>query len=643
MIHIEVQTNGKLFLTGEYNILEKKGVSIIYSVSKRMIFNIEESLKYTYKTRNLISYFDIVEDEIVFEKDNSNIILKEAIKNALLYVKSMNINLVPFSLEIKTELEDKNGNKFGFGSSSAIIIGVIKSILKFYKIEFDEFLLFKLGVLTQYDANKITSGGDLASACFGKMVFYKRYNKKWLEKNRNNPSLLNKKWKDLKIFEIKTDLKFKAIWTGKSYKTKNLEYKITKKEYKRAKKIVKNTYQNLITNNYLELKENLKNYQRWLENILKVDLLNTVELKKIIEITNKYSLGAKISGAGGGDSVILLYPEGFNFYHMEKELLDNNLYLMDIWGKKMKISKRKDEHVKYAKLNKVGENDFDLINLEHNSLPNISMDQVNLKTNFLGFEIDYPFYINAMTGGSRKTKKINEKLALYAKEFNIPLILGSSSAFLKDETLLDTYLVARQINKDGIIVANVSANATLDDAKLAVKMINADALSIHINVIQELVMKEGDRDFTKWTSNIKDIVNNIKVPVIVKEVGFGMSKKTITTLENLGVKYIDVSGKGGTNFAFIERVRSKSQNMIFENVGISTVKSLENAKDSKSTIFASGGIRNALDIYKALMLGASAVGLSKYFLNLTKYKDEVAFMKINNLINDLKKCFVIYK
>lgn len=309
----------------------------------------------------------------------------------------------------------------------------------------------------------------------------------------------------------------------------------------------------------------------------------------------------------------------------------------------MIISKRKDEHIKFANEEEVGTNDFDKIILEHNSLPNLNYQEINLESDFLGFKSNYPFYINAMTGGSQKALEINKKLALIAKHFNIPIVLGSQSAAFKDSKLKETYKIVRDNYETGIIVANVSANATLEQAIKAVEMVNANALSIHINVVQELVMDEGDRDFSKWQSNIKTIVDNLTVPVIVKEVGFGMSKEVIERLKSLGVKYIDVSGKGGTNFARIERKRSVNNDFIFEDVGISTVNSLLNGKDIDITLHASGGIRNALDIYKAIKLGAKNVGLSQYFLKLTNLELNEAIKEVEKLIDNLIKCYIIFE
>lgn len=308
----------------------------------------------------------------------------------------------------------------------------------------------------------------------------------------------------------------------------------------------------------------------------------------------------------------------------------------------MSISNRKDEHLKYAKEQSETTNDFDLIKLEHNSLPLLNYSDVDITSNFLGFKVNYPFYINAMTGGSKQALEVNEKLAKIASHFNLPFVLGSQSAALKDESLINTYKIVRDLNPNGIVVANVNANATLEQAKKAIEMVGANALSIHINVIQELVMDEGDREFSHWQENIKTIVSNVGVPVIVKEVGFGMSKKTLETLKSLGVKYVDVSGSGGTNFSKIERMRNESLDLTFENIGISTVESLKNAKDSGLTIHASGGIRNALDIYKALKLGASNVGLSKYFLKLTELSLSEAISEVERLISNLIKCYIIF-
>lgn len=308
----------------------------------------------------------------------------------------------------------------------------------------------------------------------------------------------------------------------------------------------------------------------------------------------------------------------------------------------MSISDRKDEHIKFGFQTKIQQNKFDTINIEHQSISKFDLEDVSLETNFLGYNIPYPIYINAMTGGSEKAMEINTKLAYYSKAFSIPLVLGSQSAALKDDSLAYTYNITRKINPTGIIISNISPNYGIKDASKAVNMVNANGLSIHLNIIQELVMKEGDRKFSHWNKNISEIVKNAKYPVLVKEVGFGMSRNTLETLKSLGVKHIDVSGKGGTNFAKIERLRNEDSDILYDDIGIQTVDSLLNAKGLDLYIYASGGIRDANDIFKALYLGANAVGLSNYFLQLTKLRNDEAIEEIEKLLIDLKKLFLIY-
>lgn len=192
-------------------------------------------------------------------------------------------------------------------------------------------------------------------------------------------------------------------------------------------------------------------------------------------------------------------------------------------------------------------------------------------------------------------------------------------------------------------MANIGADKTLKDAIEAIEILNANILQIHLNVVQEMIMPEGDRNFKYLEENIKEIVQNVKVPVIVKEVGFGMSLNTLEKLKSLGVKTIDISGSGGTNFAIIENARREEAFVSLNNFGISTVESLLETKNiSGIDILASGGIRNPLDVIKALILGAKAVGMSKYFLNIvTNYSMEEAIKSIEKFIIELKSIMTI--
>ncbi|HCM87910.1 MULTISPECIES: type 2 isopentenyl-diphosphate Delta-isomerase [Enterococcus] len=280
---------------------------------------------------------------------------------------------------------------------------------------------------------------------------------------------------------------------------------------------------------------------------------------------------------------------------------------------------RKDEHVSLARAfhQKPKENDFDAIRLVHSSLVAARPEDIDLSTEILGLKLSTPFYINAMTGGSEKTKQINHDLAIVARETNLMMATGSVSAALKDPAVADSYTVVREVNPNGLILGNMGAGRTSDDAKRIVDLLQADGMQIHLNVPQELVMPEGDRDFHEWPENIQTTIQQLPVPVIIKEVGFGMSKETIQQLQSLGVKAVDVSGRGGTSFSQIENARRKKRELNYlDDWGQSTVISLLEAQEvDELTLLASGGIRDAYDIFKALCLGAKAVGISATILD----------------------------
>lgn len=305
---------------------------------------------------------------------------------------------------------------------------------------------------------------------------------------------------------------------------------------------------------------------------------------------------------------------------------------------------RKDTHVKQAIVQKRYFNAFESVQLFHNSIPNLNYNELDLSSNYLGHNFKYPFYINAMTGGSSRTKLINEQLARIAKKFNLALFVGSQSSALKDSSLEDTFSVVTKINENGFNVANINLNYNYESLKEAISMIDAKAAAIHLNVIQEMAMTEGDRNFSMWEHNLKDIISKAKLPIIVKEVGFGMSSFTIDKLIKIGVKNIDISGKGGTNFAKIETSRTTRKESIFDGLGITTVDSLINSQpyQEEVNVFASGGVNNALDAFKCIVLGAKAVGLSYFFLNLLSYDESEIDQHIEDFISDFKKLMLIY-
>ncbi len=282
---------------------------------------------------------------------------------------------------------------------------------------------------------------------------------------------------------------------------------------------------------------------------------------------------------------------------------------------------RKREHVEnYLRTRYKGDTLLEEVFLEHNALPDLCFEDIDTKTVFLGKTVDYPIIINAMTGGSEFSREINRDLSLIAKEFNIPMAVGSQTiALCEEEECKDSFQIVREtIGSEGIVIANLNAQASLNDVERALEMIDADAIQLHLNPAQEIVMMEGDRDFRGILRNIETIVKGLDKPVIVKEVGFGISKEVASKLYNVGVRNIDISGYGGTNFIEIENIRYN--NIDFSDLyswGVPTamamIKCRELPKDLN--LIASGGIRTSMDIVKSLVLGANVVGISGEILS----------------------------
>ena len=200
------------------------------------------------------------------------------------------------------------------------------------------------------------------------------------------------------------------------------------------------------------------------------------------------------------------------------------------------------------------------------------------------------------------------------------MAVGSETILLcEDDACRKSFKVVREnIGEEGIVIANLNGHATVEDAKIAMEVINGDAIQIHLNVAQELAMDEGDRDFKGIIDNIHAIVKNVDKPVIVKEIGFGISKDVAQRLYNIGVKYIDVSGHGGTNFMEIENLRNRNIDLVeLYPWGIPSALALIKCKELPDDlkVISSGGIRTATDIVKSIVLGAELAGISGEILS----------------------------
>ncbi len=291
---------------------------------------------------------------------------------------------------------------------------------------------------------------------------------------------------------------------------------------------------------------------------------------------------------------------------------------------------------------KTGFNDLFFV---HKALPEVDMSDIDTACSFLGKKITAPILIEAITGGTKEAEKINKNLAAAAEELGLAMGVGSQRAAITDKKLQETYNI-RPVAPTIPLIGNLGAvqfskgEYTIKDAKEVIKQINADALAIHLNALQEAAQPEGDLDFKNALDSIKKICADLGKPVIVKETGAGISREIALMLEKSGVAVIDVAGLGGTSFSLVESYRDKDKPAIgntFKNWGIPTAVSVaETRKTTKLPIIASGGIRTGTDAAKAICLGADYAGLALPLLEAaTKSKNDVKKV-LERIIKELK-------
>ncbi len=261
----------------------------------------------------------------------------------------------------------------------------------------------------------------------------------------------------------------------------------------------------------------------------------------------------------------------------------------------------------------------------HQAVPELDLAAINTDVTFLGKRLAAPILISSMTGGTSEAREINRTLAAAAQEMGIALGLGSQRAAIENTTLADTYQV-RDIAPDILLFANLGAvqlnyGYGVDECQRAVDMVEADALILHLNVLQEAVQPEGDVNFADLLSKIERICSTLPVPVIAKEVGWGLSEDTARRLADAGVAVLDVAGAGGTSWSEVEYHRAPTDfharvAASFADWGIPTAYSLIYARQAVPDVplIASGGIRDGIEIAKCIALGASVAGLAGPFL-----------------------------
>lgn len=293
-----------------------------------------------------------------------------------------------------------------------------------------------------------------------------------------------------------------------------------------------------------------------------------------------------------------------------------------------KTRKRKADHIRIATSYNVQARKtttgFEDVYFVHKALPEIDKEKIDLSTTVFNHKFSAPIIVSAITGGTKEAKKINATIAKVVEDLGLGMGVGSQRAALEDRRLEKTFSIVRKKAPTAFLIANIGGvqlarGYAIKEARKAVEMIDADALAIHLNPLQEAVQPEGETSFKGVLEKI-EVAKELDKPVIVKETGAGIASEEAKKLEAVGVKGLDVSGAGGTSFAAVEYFRAKSRRNPFQrrlgeafwDWGIPTAVSIvEVARTVQIPVIASGGIRSGLDTAKALALGASLAGLAQ--------------------------------
>lgn len=292
----------------------------------------------------------------------------------------------------------------------------------------------------------------------------------------------------------------------------------------------------------------------------------------------------------------------------------------------MSIPSRKESHVQLALSGNVSfrgkTNGLDDYEFEYNALPEINLAEITTTTEFLGRPLQLPLMVTGMTGGYPDAVRINTELAQACAECGIAMGVGSMRAALEDPSLSESFACVRPFANDVPLVANIGAvqavrwhhAGTLETMiRRAVDMIDATALAVHLNPLQELAQPEGEPEYRGVLSTIEWMVRHSPVPIVVKEVGAGLSRRVVERLREVGVEHIDVAGAGGTSWSGIEILRHDNPTS-FEHlwdVGIPTADCIVQNRDVVSTLIASGGIASGRHVAVSIGLGANFVGTAR--------------------------------
>ena len=314
-------------------------------------------------------------------------------------------------------------------------------------------------------------------------------------------------------------------------------------------------------------------------------------------------------------------------------------------------SLRKKEHIALCLTDEVSfrkkTNGFDHYEFAHNSLTEVDISKINFQSKLFGKNINYPFLISCMTGGTKEAENINERLAYVSEKIKVPIGVGSQRQALENKKHHNSYKIIRKVAKSIPVFGNIGAaqlvqSKNLSDILSLIDLLEADAFVVHLNPLQELLQPEGEPFFVGILKQLKNLVKQSSVPIIVKEVGSGINKKVTEKLLSVGIKGIDVAGAGGTSWAAVEMIRNKSEQSEYWDWGYPTSYCLKEIyplkKKYKFTLIGSGGINSERDLAMAFTFGSDIVASARIILQtlINEGEDKVERL-ILNWFDNLKK------
>jgi isopentenyl-diphosphate Delta-isomerase len=681
---ITAKAPGKLYVAGEYAVVEAGHASVLIGVNRFLTVTARQA-----ESSGCITSTRFPNSPITWKRENGSPVVIEGnpdsaafILSAVSYVERLVLEeggtLRYFDLDVSSGLDDASGRKFGLGSSAAVTVATVRAVSGLYHLELDDLRVYQLSFLAAHAIQPSGSGGDIAAATFAGCIAYRSPDRLWLTRFQREKArlarplraVLDEHWPglDIEALPLPKDSTFMIGWTGAPASTPELVGKVQStvkggtshdsEEYRlfldRSDACVENLKQSLRRGDIPASQQAIREARATLGYLSSISgtIIETHRLRSLVDIAERHGAAAKSSGAGGGDCGIAVCGPDADQEAIRKgweregiQALDMTVYDSstdeasgsgdgasprrepqqddDESSRPSAVSQRKIDHIRLADGQQRGgrSNAFDDVSFIHHAFADMATADVDSGTRVCGTSWTSPFYINAMTGGSDKSAEINTALARAASHTGLAIASGSQHAALRDASLTGSFTTIRE-HTSGVVFANVGPTVSPEQAADAVTMLEADALQIHVNVAQEIVMPEGDRDFTSWKDRIAAIIAAVGVPVIVKEVGFGLSARSIDAIESLGAMAVDVSGQGGTDFVSIENSRrQRSEFSYLEGFGQSTVLCLLDAgqrshiAQSHMELLASGGVRNPYDVLKSLALGARAAGVSGHFLH----------------------------